>query len=709
MPVKAQFHDANDNKMSAYPVEYNTDGGISPETIKAVEQACSTGKRPRLLLEMAKPGNTVKSTNAIMRELWNLRKRFVFDIEVCFHPASENSDLTKSEGEISQQTWLVMADNLRLKFEADESEKLIINVSYRCNNRCGFCSVANRERADGVFERQLAALDEACARGVRLLDIDGGEPLLYPRLFDLIAAAQARGFERITVTSNGRLLSDEALCHRLATTGIDILISLHASREDIHDHLVNAPGAWRQSVKGVMNACKSFKSVGLNVTVVADNVEDLPRLAVLATKLGVKVFNIQLYTPFGESNPNFAPSFERLRAFLPQTIDSLKGIMPVYMVNAPHCALPGYEQYCSLDYHKNVRRMLFADGEEVNLAEYLGARRFKNAMCDNCPQDSVCGGFWDYGTDPDTGEKYRVHMLDVIAGYPCDANCPFCAIDDELWTQEMNTAEVKNRIDAAMIYGPSLLRFGGGEPTIRPDFFELVEHAAARGFERVSIQTHGFRLADINFVRHLVKAGCNKVNVSVRGHEAVTHEALTGAPGSFELVCHGISNVIAGGRLQLEIDMIISRLNYRKLSDELSFFHRLGARRFNMWFISLEGRARLRADELAARMSEAAPFVRQACDTARALQLETFKVYYLPYCFMKGCEEFVWHPLDENVLVLSPGADFKLDRGRIDIGVKPEPCEACAMRERCFGLAPAYMQHFGSDELTPYQHLPEKG
>ena len=225
---------------------------------------------------------------------------------------------------------------------------------------------------------------------------------------------------------------------------------------------------------------------------------------------------------------------------------------------------------------------------------------------------------------------------------------------------------------------------------------------------RSSVQTHGFKLADMDFVKRLAETGCNKVNVSVRGHESVTHESMTGVSGSFDLLRRGIQNVLSDGRMQLEIDMLISRLNYRYLPEELSFFHGMGARRFNMWFISLEGRVRNRVDELVACMSEAAPFVRQTCDTARRLGVEALKVYYLPYCFMKGYEEFVWHPLDENVLVLSPGSDFKLDRGRIDIGVKPEPCYACALRQRCFGLAPAYLAHFGAEELTPYESRPEK-
>src|SRR5262249_30712862 len=58
-------------------------------------------------------------------------------------------------------------------------EKLILNVTYRCNNKCTFCAVGTRDQLDGDLAVQREHLARWYARGVRLVDFDGGEPTLH--------------------------------------------------------------------------------------------------------------------------------------------------------------------------------------------------------------------------------------------------------------------------------------------------------------------------------------------------------------------------------------------------------------------------------------------------------------------------------------------------------------------------------------------------
>src|SRR5207247_1217478 len=82
-------------------------------------------------------------------------------------------------------------------------EKLIVNVTYRCNNKCTFCAVGTRDQLDGDLGKQREHLARWYARGVRLVDFDGGEPTLYDGLRALVGYARAIGYRRINVTSNG--------------------------------------------------------------------------------------------------------------------------------------------------------------------------------------------------------------------------------------------------------------------------------------------------------------------------------------------------------------------------------------------------------------------------------------------------------------------------------------------------------------------------
>ncbi len=590
---------------------------------------------------------------------------------------------------------------------AKGNEKLIINTTYKCNNHCIFCSIADREIRHGDFERQKQAIDQARERGVRMLDIDGGEPTLYPRLFDLLDYARQAGMETLTITSNGRLLSDPALVEKLAAYPLNLLISLHGANPQIHESLTTQPGSFRQTVRGLMNARKHFPAVGVNTTVTRDNLHELPAMAALLIKLGIKTWNIQYYTPFGEVDPALAPDPYEAGEKISQVIQQAGDRLKILVINLPFCLLPGYERYALQDYYKSVRHMLFVDGEEVNLADFLAEARFKNGKCAHCPYDPVCNGFWDFGPHPDTGRPSRIRLLDVLPGYPCSAKCIFCAVPDEMLEQQLDTEQVKAEISRAMAYGPRLIRFGGGEPTDREDLPELLRYAKSMEPERLSLQTHGFRLADSSYLNSLIDAGVDRFNISVRGADEQTHETLTGVPGSFEQLRTAIRNVAkATATIELELDAILTQQTVGSLGEQVRFFHSLGARRMNVWFVTAQGRARLRWKELVPNMTETARAVSEAARLAETLGFESFRCYYIPYCFFPETPALVWHPLEENALVVTPTSRFTLDRGSLDLGVKTAACERCAICDDCFGIAPSYLEHFGYSELRPFSAPP---
>jgi len=279
--------------------------------------------------------------------------------------------------------------------------KLIINLSYACNNSCVFCSVGDRPRRDGDFDRQFSELRAAWDRGIRLLDLDGGEPTLYPRLFDLIAAARDVGFRTITVTSNGRRLAYRSFATRLAATGVQLLVSLHGSGPAVHEALTRAPGSFRQTMAGLAASLGLFRDVGVNTTVVRGNVADLPALGERLARLGVQRWTLQALTPFGNASGAQAIAPDEARAAFEQVLERLAGRLSISIIGLPYCQLPGLEAHVLDDHFKMVREMLFADGTLVNLGRYLAERRrHVPDLCDPCPWRVICNGFWQFPDDP---------------------------------------------------------------------------------------------------------------------------------------------------------------------------------------------------------------------------------------------------------------------------------------------------------------------
>jgi MoaA/NifB/PqqE/SkfB family radical SAM enzyme len=111
---------------------------------------------------------------------------------------------------------------------AQGPRKVIMNVTYVCNNRCTFCAVGTRTQVDGHPTRQREHLDRYRAQGVTMVDFDGGEPTLNPELIPLVRYARSVGYDRVNVTTNGRLCAYEKYARSLVRSGLTtLLFSVH--------------------------------------------------------------------------------------------------------------------------------------------------------------------------------------------------------------------------------------------------------------------------------------------------------------------------------------------------------------------------------------------------------------------------------------------------------------------------------------------------
>jgi len=288
-----------------------------------------------------------------------------------------------------------------MKIQARAARKLIMNITYKCANRCVFCATGDRISAALEWEKIDTILREHRAAGTDLLDIDGGEPTLHPRLLDAVGLARELGYRAINVTSNGRMMRDPEVARALVDSGIThLLISLHGGTAAVHDEATDVPGSFEQTVAGIDNlmALKpAHLDTGLNVTIVNCNVGHLEELTELAIAKGFPKINFQFTTPFGRAYEKVVPPLEEAGRAVMRVIDRFADRIQIHVINAQFCALPGYEKYVAGDLQKLGRTMIFAADprfpEQVNLYEWLGARREKRAVCEQCPWTTVCEGF----------------------------------------------------------------------------------------------------------------------------------------------------------------------------------------------------------------------------------------------------------------------------------------------------------------------------
>ena len=310
-----------------------------------------------------------------------------------------------------------------MKMAARQARKLIMNITYKCANRCVFCATGDRISAALSWEKIAAILQEHREAGTELLDIDGGEPTLHPHLVDAVALARQLGYRSINVTTNGRMLRERAFAKDLVDSGIThLLISLHGATPEVHDAATDTPGSFEQTIAGIDNVMAlrpAEVDTGMNVTIVRCNVNHLMPLAELAIAKGFSKINFQFTTPFGRAYEDVVPPLDEAARAVMEVIDHYAEQINIHVINAQFCAFPGYEQYVVGDLQKLGRTMIFAADprfpEQVNLYEWLGARREKRPVCTECPWTTACEGFQVFAQEKPDMRVERARSVVAVA------------------------------------------------------------------------------------------------------------------------------------------------------------------------------------------------------------------------------------------------------------------------------------------------------
>jgi len=293
---------------------------------------------------------------------------------------------------------------LERRIQEPPAPKVIVNLTYRCNNHCSFCAVGDRPRQDASVPDVLRALRRYRDKGYELLDLDGGEPTLHGGLFDLIQAARTMGYARVALITNGRRLSYLAYTQRLVRAGlVEALVSLHAHQPALGALLCGEEGGFAQTVAGIKNLLARWpdaQQVAVNTTVVAHNVAALGDMARFLEKLGVRRWNLQLVTPFGRATKDLLPEEETLRRHLGRLLDHPPPGMAIQLINCPPCLVPGHEQAAAMDFDKAHRQMVFVGAGEENLQAFLSQRRRRGPRCVDCIYTPVCAGEYLFEESP---------------------------------------------------------------------------------------------------------------------------------------------------------------------------------------------------------------------------------------------------------------------------------------------------------------------
>src|SRR6266571_2108480 len=276
-----------------------------------------------------------------------------------------------------------------------------ILTTERCNSLCLMCSqppkVADDSYRVGVILRLLELIDPKAPE----LVISGGEPtLLGDDFFGIIAKAKrCLPQTALHVLTNGRRFEDASFAHRLAVIehpDLMLGIPLYSDLDWHHDYVVQARGAFDETMAGLYNLAKDRVRLELRVVIHKQTYERLPQLAEFVGRnlpfiehvalMGLEMFG---FTPKNLDVLWIDPADYQSQLEEATLSLAMRG-MAVSIYNHQLCTLP-----------RSVwpyARKSISDWKNV----YLD-------VCEGCGVREFCGGFFQSAT-----KKHSAH----IAPYP---------------------------------------------------------------------------------------------------------------------------------------------------------------------------------------------------------------------------------------------------------------------------------------------------
>ncbi|MET8160420.1 StsB family radical SAM/SPASM domain sactipeptide maturase [Sphaerisporangium sp. NPDC005289] len=169
----------------------------------------------------------------------------------------------------------------------------------------------------------------------------------------------------------------------------------------------------------------------------------------------------------------------------------------------------------------------------------------------------------------------------------CNLRCPYCyASSEKCLPGELDTAESLDLVSQIAGFGAEVLIFTGGEPMLRKDLFQIVEHAKSLGL-KCNIISNATMIRTPALAQRFAEL-FDAVTVSVDGGTAESHDRTRGA-GSFDRT-HRALRLLNDAGVVPRINHIVTSDNVEELEQFATFMDGLEVHSIRLMYHNKLGR-----------------------------------------------------------------------------------------------------------------------
>jgi len=177
--------------------------------------------------------------------------------------------------------------------------------------------------------------------------------------------------------------------------------------------------------------------------------------------------------------------------------------------------------------------------------------------------------------------NYRICWLTVNRA--CNLKCKWCYAKDTNY-QKNDDIDIKlayDIVDLCEELKINHITLIGGEPTIYPNLPEVISYSRSKKIS-CGIVTNGVKLADINYIKKLMKVGQDTFSISLKGENRNNFLEITGQD-RYEDVLKGISNCISLGA-KISVSMVLTEDNIDTFLEGVKELAKIGVNHFYFSF-----------------------------------------------------------------------------------------------------------------------------
>ena len=208
---------------------------------------------------------------------------------------------------------------------------------------------------------------------------------------------------------------------------------------------------------------------------------------------------------------------------------------------------------------------LYLKAEKWEFGDGKGLMNPNTKATGNCPEDcGICGNHTSHTA-----------LGNIDLTNRCNLTCPICFANANV-TGRVYEPTKEQIFDMLRLYRAEepvagrMVQFSGGEPTIHPEFFEIISESRKLGYSHIQVASNGIEFAKPEFAQRAAEAGLHTIYLQFDGVDDEVYRKTRGRP-LMKIKEKAIENVRRNGMKIVFVPTIVGGVNEDQVGKILKY------------------------------------------------------------------------------------------------------------------------------------------